>query len=561
MKNKMLIIKEIAPGLITPNPRNPRKSLEGKSLDELEASIREKGIIEPIIVRIEKGKGTSYEVVAGSRRLLAATRAGLEAIPAVIRDLSDEEALDIMIIENLQRQDLTESEEAESFKIYIGKHGEKGIKELAEKTGISAQYIRRRLAVLGLPVAVIKTWEKGQIRYGHLEQLLRVKDSPEFKRFCRQALEEDHWGNRTTVEELKRGIDNQSPSFKLAYFPITPEGCGSCHKNSMVQRDLFGIDDAKASRCLDPACFKKKQNDWLLGHWKESPPGKKYGTNGFRFEHNVSWNDHETVYKPDEKCKACPKFLTIIDDTGQASEYRGGRECFDKSCLRARERKARGEETSKRTQEREPGEPRVPWHGEYFRDVFLKKRLPEVVKTIEADGEKARTLLLTMIAHENSGVRDAIGKILGIKDAIWRSEVAIKKLLELPYEKVKSTILEALSTVILQGESRSSQGGYSDGFGIKNRNSVSKYLGIDLSEEWSMTEEYLKAKTKAEILAFEKKFKLFSDPKVRKYFADKLKRAALNFTGIKKSELVNAILKSGVELVGKVPEEILKEKR
>lgn len=547
---------------ISPNPRNPRKSFAGPEFDELVASIREKGVIEPIVVRPVSKKKTPFEIVVGERRFRASVivaaddnrlRPGAHTIPAIIRELDDSQAFDFMLIENLQREDLTEAEEAESFKAYVGKHGEGGILELGQKTGISPRYIRRRMAVLALPEYALTAWKKGQLGYGHLEQLLRVKESPEFKQFFKVAMEKDWRAGQTTIEELKRTIDGQGPALKLAYFPITPEGCQACPKNSMVQRDLFGIDDAQKSRCLDPACFKKKQNDWLLGHWEESPLHKKYGTNGFRFRDKVGYNDHETprhYFPPDEKCKACAHFLTIIEATGEVPTG-DEQECFNKACLRSRASKMHGEDSTREKKERKPGEPRVSWHGEYFRDLFFKKRVPEALATFDPDGEKIKTLLLVAALHGNRAAQDAIGKMLKLKDW-YEAEKLHAKILGLPFAEVKPLIAEAVKTIVMEGQH---VGNYT-GFGVTNRFAAARFLGIDVGKEWAMTDEYLQKKTKAEIMMIGKKLKIFSDAKAKAYLAKNLKGRGVE--KLKKGELVDLVLKSGVELTGKVPDEILR---
>ena len=544
---------------LSSNPRNPRKGFTGPKFDELLASIKEKGVIEPIIVRPKKAGGRNYEIVAGERRLRASLEAGLKMIPAIVRELTDEQAFDFMLIENLQREDLTEFEEAQSFQLYIGRHGEKGALELAGRTGISPRYIRRRMAVLHLPEYALEGWRKGKLKYGHLEQLLRVKDSPaKVKELLGLAVHEDRWTNPATVEDLKRRIDNESPALGLAYFPVTPEGCEACPKNSMVQRDLFGIDDTQKSRCLDPACFKKKQNDWLLAHWKESPPGKKYGTNGFRFRDKVGYNEHETIryhFPPDEKCKACPDFLTVIDTTGEPAQG-DERECFNKPCLRSRTAKMGGEAAAKQKEERKPGEPRVSWHGEYFRDVFLEKRIPEALATYNPEDEKIKTLLLVAALHGNVNAREAIGRAIKINKAgQWMNQAqCYGKILGLPYADIDRLIPEAVKAIVMEGQH---VGNY-NGFGTTNRFAVARFLGIDIGKEWAMTEEYLQKKTRAEILEIGKKLKIFADPKTKEYLAKKLKGRDID--KLKKGELVDLVLKSWVPLTGKVPDEILKVK-
>jgi len=550
--------REILLADLAGNPRNPRKQFTGPKFDELTASVKEKGVIEPIIVRPKKFKNTSFEIVAGERRYHAASLAGLKTIPAVIRELTDEQAFDFMLIENLQREDLTEFEEAESFKAYVGKHGEDGIPGLAEKTGISPQYIRRRMAVLALPGQALEAWRKGRLRYGHLEQLLRVKASPNFKEFFRLAMEQDRWDGQTTVEELKRRIDNESPALSLAYFPITPEGCEACPKNTMVQRGLFGIDDAQKSRCLDPGCFKKKQNDWLLGHWDESPLRKKYGTTGFKFKNKIGYNDHESVkssFRPDEKCKACPHFLTVIEDSGEVSTY-DEQECFNKACLRSRTAKMRGDISEREKQERKPGDVRVSWHGEYFRDLFFEKRLPARLACFGPTSQEMITLLFVAALHGNSVARDAIWEALKVKfRERWNEERLFGRILALPHAEIDKLIPKAVKAVVMDGQH---VGDYS-GFGTTNRFAAAKFLGIDVEKEWAMTEEYLQKKTKAEIMAIGKKLKIFADAKAKAYLAKNLKGREPG--KLKKGELVDLVLKSGVELVGKVPDEILKATR
>ncbi|MCK4760280.1 MAG: ParB/RepB/Spo0J family partition protein, partial [Candidatus Aminicenantes bacterium] len=166
--------KEIPLSKISSNPNNPRKNFSGPQFTELVESIRQKGVIEPIIVRSKAGKNTDYEVVAGDRRhraacLVSKNQNVQSKIPAIIRELTDEEAFDFMIIENLQREDLTPFEEAQSFKTYFEKKGKGSIPELATRIGKSAGYIRRKIAVLSLPADILKAWEKEEISFSHLE--------------------------------------------------------------------------------------------------------------------------------------------------------------------------------------------------------------------------------------------------------------------------------------------------------------------------------------------------------------------------------------------------------
>ena len=380
--------KEIPLSKISSNPNNPRKNFSGPQFEELVESIIQKGIIEPIIVRSKSGKNTDYEVVAGDRRLKAACLVSKNKnvqskIPAIIRELSDEEAFDFMIIENLQREDLTPFEEAQSFKQYFEKKGKGSIPELAARIGKSAGYIRRKIAVLSLPENILKAWEKEKISFSHLEQLRRLKSKEalkeafEFATGARFGMGDDGMASK---RQLKEHIDNAAPSLKDALFDLEKQGCTTCGQNSDVQQELWEIGGMEGIHCLDKNCFKQKQNNFLQANWKQSKYRRRHGTNGFRFREDVvSYQDfHSFEYgpKPTKKCKECDKFLTLIDldgkiDTGQACF--GEEICFD-AVRRAR---VKIEAAVEREEKKEQEGPRVYWHGEHFREEFLKKRLPE----------------------------------------------------------------------------------------------------------------------------------------------------------------------------------------
>jgi ParB family chromosome partitioning protein len=525
-------VLEIALAAIAPCPMNLRKRIAGPKFDELVASIRQKGVIEPIIVRPVKGKKASHEVVAGERRFKAAGIAGLSTIPAIVRELTDDEAYDFMLIENLQREDLTDREEAESFKAWVDRSGEMGVQILAEKIGISQAYIRSRIRILALPTAVLKAWEKGDLAFGHLHQLLRVTDEKELKEMIDWALERIHndWEGPLTIKELAREIDDKSPALSGALFG-TKDVCAKCPSNSMVQKDLFGIESAGA-RCLSPGCFKKHQAEWLTANWKASAAAKKHGTNGFRFHEDVGYDDVHQFYEYGQpaakKCRECPDFVTVFDlsgkiHTGQACA--GGKVCYG-AITSPRSSKER------ETGDRDPEAPRSPWHGEYFRDMFLSKRIPEVLAGIDPDDPKIKVLLLVCAVHGNSstiGHRDLPANLLGK-----------------PATELRKAFKTVVEKVILSGQHIGNHGSNWGSFGTDGRRRVAEYLGIDLAKEFSVDKDYLEKKTKAEILAFGKNFKIL---KVK------------NASNLKKSELVKLVLAHGAALVGKVPAEILKDKK
>ena len=523
---------------ICPNPKNPRRHYDQKKLDELTASVKQKGVIEPIIVRPaplrKEAKGkvkdalVEFEIVAGERRYRAAVAAGLATIPAIVRELSDDEAYDFMLIENLQRDDLTDREEAESFKAYIGRHDEGGIVTLAEKTGISPAYIRARVKVLELPVRILKAWDQGKFVFGHLQQLLRVADDEaNLKKKIEWLEEQSRWEERPpTVRDLREEIDGDAPALSSAFFK-SGETCRACPSNSTVQKSLFDLE-VKRALCLNPECFKKRQAEWLTENWKTTAIAKKNKTNGFRFREDVGYNGchdfNDWGRRPGKKCSSCPNFVSVIDLAGKE---RDDRACAgDKPCYEAATNPKSDKE--KATGERDPEAPRAAWHGEFFRDVFLSKRIPDALAKLDPGDPKIKVLLLACAVHGNRTTLSMRNNSAGL---LVKSPAELQKVYKAVIEKV-----------VLDGQ-HVGDSEY-NGFGTKGRQLVADYLGIDLAKEFAVDAEYLDKKTKAEILAFGKKFKLFDknvDP-----------------PKLKKSELVKVVLAHGAKLIGMVPAEILK---
>ena len=159
---------------LRPNPRNPRKAFGAADLDELTASVREKGVVQPILVRPLDAPDT-YEIVAGERRWRAAQKAGLHDVPVMVRELSDQEALEIAIVENVQRQDLNALEEAIGYQQLIDGYGYSQ-SELAEVIGKSRPHIANTLRLLKLPEEVQAYLRDGKLTAGHARALVTLDD-------------------------------------------------------------------------------------------------------------------------------------------------------------------------------------------------------------------------------------------------------------------------------------------------------------------------------------------------------------------------------------------------
>ena len=166
---------EIAVDRIIPNPKQPRRTFVESDLQELSDSIREKGVLQPILVRPDPSNADMFEIIAGERRWRAARRAGLTAIPAIIRTMDDREVLEIAIIENVQRADLNPIEEAEAYKSLIDRFG-RTQESVATQVGKSREHISNTLRLLNLPDEVREHVREGRLTAGHARALMKTQD-------------------------------------------------------------------------------------------------------------------------------------------------------------------------------------------------------------------------------------------------------------------------------------------------------------------------------------------------------------------------------------------------
>ncbi|PSC04788.1 chromosome partitioning protein ParB [Alsobacter soli] len=160
---------------LRPNPRNPRKTFEESDLEDLAASIREKGIIQPILVRTLPGMADVYEIIAGERRWRAAQRAGLHEAPIILIEATDREALELAIVENVQRADLNALEEALGYE-QLATEFNYSQQDLAKIIGKSRSHVANTMRLLKLPEPVKAMVSEGQLTAGHARALLTMPD-------------------------------------------------------------------------------------------------------------------------------------------------------------------------------------------------------------------------------------------------------------------------------------------------------------------------------------------------------------------------------------------------
>ena len=173
---------------ILPNPYQPRLEFNAMELEELARSIKTNGLIQPIIVR--KSAIFGYELIAGERRLRASKIAGFTEIPAIIKNISNQESMQLAIVENLQRADLNPIEEAKAYQQLLEKN-QMTHEELAQFMGKSRPYITNCLRLLNLPSILAKAVEKGELSQGHARVLLTLKNEKEQEKWYQKILTED----------------------------------------------------------------------------------------------------------------------------------------------------------------------------------------------------------------------------------------------------------------------------------------------------------------------------------------------------------------------------------
>lgn len=195
--------------LIRLNPYQPRKTFEEERLNDLASSIQQHGILQPIVLR-QTVQG--YYIVVGERRFRASQLAGLTEVPAIIKELSDEDMMELAIIENLQREDLNAIEEAESYKKMMTDLNITQ-QEVARRLGKSRPYIANMLRLLQLPKNVAQMVQHGALSSAHGRTLLTLKDASKIKKTAKQAAQES-WSVRY-LEEYVNGLVSKDISRKV----------------------------------------------------------------------------------------------------------------------------------------------------------------------------------------------------------------------------------------------------------------------------------------------------------------------------------------------------------
>jgi ParB/RepB/Spo0J family partition protein len=248
---------------IEPNPEQPRLAFNQETLDELAASIREHGVLQPILVR-PVGPNT-YQLIAGERRWRASRQAGLDSIPALIEEIDDDTALEISIIENLQREDISPLDEASMFDRMVSDHGY-SIRKLADKLGKDKGYVENRLRLADAPDEVRALVSVRKDTLSHAYELMKVEDPKRRRRLADQVargeltlikLRDKIEGRRARQPRLEEGGNGTEPVIfaidldedVIADAPVEDEVVAEVEPELPVQRPMTedSLVNAKAS--------------------------------------------------------------------------------------------------------------------------------------------------------------------------------------------------------------------------------------------------------------------------------------------------------------------------
>ncbi len=336
---------------LVPNVNNPRKHFDQASLKELAASIESHGVLQPLTVRVDPMDSKKFEIIAGERRYRAAKLAGKKEIPVIVGSFSDREALEVMVIENLQRQDVHPLEEARGYQALMtfseGATDKATAESIAAKVGKSVGYVYARLKLLALIPAAQEALDKQYISPGHAVLIARLQPTDQVKALA--AVFNVYWDSKkekTSSPDMKLealfGVEVSDPdrgpmpekglrewiqdnvNLKLKGVPwdlndanLLPEAgaCSSCPKRSESNPALFSELTVKGEdTCFDPECFKQKREAYVQLQLDIERTNARQAAKGEKDEprealRQISEQAGYTAPKPDQKVLKAGQWL------------------------------------------------------------------------------------------------------------------------------------------------------------------------------------------------------------------------------------------------------------
>lgn len=221
LRDRKESVFDIEVGRVKDNPYQPRHEMDAESLKDLAASVKQHGILQPVIVTkvirdTDRGQQVEYQLVAGHRRLAAAKLAGLPTIPAIVRDSTDQQKLELALVENIQRSDLNALERAKGFK-QLQEEFDLTHEEIGKKVGKSREYVSNSMRLLNLPEEVQRSLGQGKITEGHARTIAGIKNPA-----AQKALFDEIFTNNLSVRQIEqraREVFVQGHKRKVAFDP------------------------------------------------------------------------------------------------------------------------------------------------------------------------------------------------------------------------------------------------------------------------------------------------------------------------------------------------------
>lgn len=341
--------------LLHPNPNNPRKKFDQESLDKLTESVKQVGILEPILcVKNMLDEWGSFElrIVAGERRWRAALAAGLQEVPVIVRELTEEQEFEVMLTENIQRQDLDPIEEAIAFKAAIDR-GWKQV-DLAAKLGISQELISNRMRLLKLPESVQENISRGILSAGHGLALVKVAHQPELVKNLMEKLNgvpvasaekviDDYIYNQNHFTPLCSGQGWRSPKFDP-----DKEGCAKCPDRVLIKTSANA--EHRHPYCINRKCWEEKQQIAEEAEKEQKireALGEDVPVADIPAMRDLGWGNFETFGRISiEACIPCEHIKDALDWDDNVTKV-----CMNPACMKEKLEAIRQAEAEKREAE------------------------------------------------------------------------------------------------------------------------------------------------------------------------------------------------------------------
>tara|TARA_B110000438_G_scaffold295679_1_gene339081 strand:- start:367 stop:1245 length:879 start_codon:yes stop_codon:yes gene_type:complete len=237
-------VRKLPLSSVVPNPMQPRRVFTDSDLGELTASIRENGLLQPLVVRPAPGTADRYELVAGERRFRALNKLEWTEVPVVVREADDETLLVLALVENLQREALNPLEEAEGYQALAERFGMKQA-DIARSVGKDRSTVANLLRLLTLPPSIRKLVEGGDLSQGHARALLTVEDPVQARELARQAAKEG-WSVRE-VERRAAGSVRRRPVGRKVKSPVVQAIEGALQDHFQTRVEVRGTRGGKGS--------------------------------------------------------------------------------------------------------------------------------------------------------------------------------------------------------------------------------------------------------------------------------------------------------------------------